>query len=275
MTWLGYEGTTGLEAIDYILADSSTIPVGQETWYREHVLRMPDGYLCYDPPRIAPDVGPLPASKNGYVCFGSFNNLAKITPQVVEVWARILQRVHDSRLMLKYGGLLVESVRRRYEGLFAALGVDPSRLELKPPSSYPEYFLAYGDVDIALDPFPFGGGVTTCDTLWMGVPVITSPGETFASRHGLSYLTSLGFTETIAGSLEEYIELAVALAADLPRLARLRAGLREQMAASPLCDGKRFAANFMKVVREAWRDWCRKEQAHETQRARQVVSPGP
>ncbi len=264
VTWIGYEGTTGLEAIDYILADRFTIPAGHEVWYREQILRMPDGNVCYDPPRAAPEVGPLPAVNNRYIRFGSFNNLAKITPQVIEVWARVLDRVPDSRLVLKYQGLGHESIRRRYRGLFTACGVDPSRVEFTPPSPHAEYLSAYGEVDIALDPFPFGGGITTCDALWMGVPVLTCPGETFASRHTLSHLSSAGLTETIAGTLEEYVELAVALAGDLPRLASLRAGLRARMAASPLCDGERFAANLMPVLRDAWQKWCHEGAAEES-----------
>jgi len=272
ITWIGYEGTTGLEAIDYILADSYTIPAGQEVWYREQVLRMPDGYVCYDPPSTAPETGPLPAAKNSYIRFGSFNNLAKLTPQVIEVWAQVLDRVPDSRLVLKYQGLGIESVRRRYRGLFTAFGVDPSRVELTPPSAYAEYLAAYGEVDISLDPFPFGGGITTCDALWMGVPVITCPGETFASRHSLSHLASAGLTETIASTLDEYVELAVSLAGDLPRLAVLRAGLRQRMAASPLCDGERFAANLMHVVRDAWQEWCHNEPGIRSAReSRQLV----
>jgi protein O-GlcNAc transferase len=266
ITWIGYEGTTGLEAIDYILADSHTIPAGQEVWYREQVLRMPRGYVCYDPPKTAPESGPLPAEKNHHIRFGSFNNLAKINPQVIEVWAKVLNRVPDSRLVLKYQGLESESVRRRYRGLFKSEGVDPSRVELTPPSVYAEYLAAHAEVDIALDPFPFGGGITTCDALWMGVPVITCPGETFASRHALSHLANGGLTETIAGTLEEYVELAVSLAGDLPRLASLRASLREQMAASPLCDGERCAADLMHVVRDAWQEWCQKEPVEVSQR---------
>jgi predicted O-linked N-acetylglucosamine transferase (SPINDLY family) len=255
ITWIGYEGTTGLEAIDYILADPYTIPAGQEMWYREQVLRMPDGYVCYDPPEPSPGVAALAAAKNGYVRFGSFNNPAKITPQVVEVWAKVLGRVPNSRLRLKYQGLGDDSVCRRYLDLFTMFGVDPSRVELTPRSAYAEYLSAYGEVDIALDPFPFGGGITTCDALWMGVPVITCPDETFASRHALSHLSNAGLTETIAATTDEYVELAVSLAGDLPRLAAIRGRLRPQVDASPLCDGKRFAENLMQLLRGVWRDW--------------------
>jgi predicted O-linked N-acetylglucosamine transferase (SPINDLY family) len=255
VTWIGYEGTTGLGAMDYILADRYTIAPGQEAGYRERVLRMPHGYVCYEPPPTSPEASPLPAAKAGHVTFGSFNRLAKITPQVVGVWAKVLNRVPQSRLLLKYRGLGDESVRRRYLDLFTARGVDPQRLEFAPPSSRAEYLAAYGRVDIALDPFPFGGGVTTCDALWMGVPVVTYPGETFASRHGLSHLANVGLTETVARDLDQYVELAASLATDLPRLAALRAGLRQRMAASPLCDGKSFAADLMTLLRHVWQQW--------------------
>jgi predicted O-linked N-acetylglucosamine transferase (SPINDLY family) len=218
---------------------------------------MPDGYVCYDPPGLAPDVAPLAAARNGFIRFGSFNNLAKITPQVVHVWAQILGHVPGSRMMLKYKGLRDASACRRYLDLFAEFGVDPSRVELRPPSPYADYLSAYGDVDIALDPFPFGGGITTCDALWMGVPVMTCPGETFASRHSLSHLSSAGLTETIAATMDEYVERAVSLAGDWPRLASLRAGLRPRMAGSPLCDGARFAHDLVALLRQVWRAHCR------------------
>ena len=253
ITWIGYEGTTGLAAMDYLLADRYVIPEGSEQYCRERVLRMPDGYLCYDPPAAAPPVGPLPSLNREYATFGSFNNLAKITPEVVAVWAEILRRVPAARLVLKYLGLGDQAVKRRYLDLFAACGVEPQRLELLPSSSYAEYLAAYHQVDVALDPFPFSGGVTTCEALWMGVPVVTCPGETFASRHSLSHLSNAGQTETIARDLDEYVELAVSLAGDLPRLALLRAGLRPRMAASPLCDGKRFAANLAAMLGDVWK----------------------
>ena len=175
ITWIGYEGTTGLAAMDYLLADRLMIPEGSERHYRESVLRMPDGYLCYDPPATAPPVGPLPALKNGFATFGSFNNPAKITPEVVAVWAEILRRAPTARLVMKYRGLGDQTVRDRYLELFAAHGVDSQRLDLLPWSSYAEYLATYHQVDVALDPFPFSGSTTTCESLWMGVPVVTCP----------------------------------------------------------------------------------------------------
>jgi protein O-GlcNAc transferase len=200
----------------------------------------------------------LPVVQNGFVRFGSFNNLAKITPQVVEVWAKVLNRVPQSRLLLKYRGLGDASVRDRYVAMFVALGIDPARIELASASGYAEYLAAYRDVDVALDPFPFGGGVTTCDALWMGVPVVAYASETFAGRHSLSHLANVGLAETVAESLDEYVEIAASLAADLPRLAAIRASLRERMAASPLCDGRRFAEHFAAILGGVWRDWCKR-----------------
>jgi predicted O-linked N-acetylglucosamine transferase (SPINDLY family) len=252
ITWIGYEGTTGLAAMDYLLADRFMIPEGSERYYRERVLRMPDGYLCYDPPDAAVPVGPQPSLEKGYATFASFSALAKVTPEVVAIWAEILRRAPTARLVLKCRGLGDPTVRRRYLDLFAARGVGPQRLEMLPPSSHADYLATYHQVDIVLDSFPFSGSTTTCEALWMGVPVVTCPGETFASRHSLSHLSNVGLTETIARDLDEYVELAVSLANDLPRLAALRAVLREQMAASPLCDGKRFAANLMSILQDVW-----------------------
>ena len=255
ITWAGYEGTTGLAAMDYILADRYVIPEGAEQYYCEKVLRMPGGYLCYDPPEEALPVGPLPAIANGRVTFASFNNLVKITREVVALWARIMCQLPQSQLVLRYNGLGDEGVRRRYLDLFASAGVDPQRLSLLPRTSRADYLATYSGVDVALDPFPFTGGATTCDAMWMGVPVVIFPGQTFAGRHSLSHLTSVGLTETIAHSPDEYVELAVALAGDLPRLAGIRAGLRQRMALSSLCDGKRFAEQLLQVLRTVWRQW--------------------
>ncbi len=253
VTWAGYAGTTGLRAMDYILADRFEIPPGAECYYQERVLRMPDGYVCYDPPAYAPPVIPLPAAGRGVVSFGCFNNLAKLTPQVVEVWARILRRTPGSQLVLKYRGGDERSVVERFVALFAAHKVDRQRLVFLGSSLHTELLFAYQQIDIALDPFPYSGGLTTCEALWMGVPVVTCPFDTFASRHSLSHLSNVGLTETIARDLDEYVGIAVSLANDETRLAELRTGLRERMARSPLCDGKRFATNLVRLLREVSR----------------------
>jgi predicted O-linked N-acetylglucosamine transferase (SPINDLY family) len=255
ITWIGYEGTTGLAAMDYILADRFEIPAGDEVHYRERVLRMPTGYVCYEPPADAPPVSPLPAAASGCVTFGSWNNPAKVGPPVIEAWAEILRRTPGARLLLKYRAWDEPLLSSRFAELFAARGVDPRRLEFLGWSSHAESLALYERIDLALDPFPFSGSATTCDALWMGVPVVTCPGQTFAGRHSLSHLSAVGLTETIAGDLDQYVALAVTLAHDLPRLAGLRAGLRERTAASPLCDGPRFARDLLALLRDVWRQW--------------------
>jgi predicted O-linked N-acetylglucosamine transferase (SPINDLY family) len=258
IAWIGYPGTTGLAAMDYILADRHQIPAEAEADYSERVLRMPHGYVCYEPPADAPEVAPLPAAEQGFVTFGSFSNPAKITPRVAALWAEILGRVPGSRLMLRYSGLDHPGTRQRYAELFAAYGIAADRLDM---AQLPlgEVLAEYGRVDLALDPFPYGGGLTTCEAMWMGVPVVTCPGKTFASRHSTSHLSNVGLTELIAADFSQYVELAVAWATDLPRLAACRAGLRPRMACSPLCDGPRFAADLAEVLRGAWQTWCRQQ----------------
>jgi protein O-GlcNAc transferase len=257
VTWAGYVGTTGLAAMDYLIADRYHVPPGTEGDYREKVLRMPDGYACYDPPDEAPGVGPLPALKEGHVTFASFNNVSKLTPRVIALWARVNRRVPGSRLLLISPGLNGLRARDWIRDEFAAAGGDPERLDIRGSLVRPKLLAAYQLVDVALDPFPYSGGVTTCEALWMGVPVVTCPGATFASRHSLSHLSNVGLTETIARDHDDYVEIAARLADDLPHLADLRAGLRPRMAASPLCDGPRFARNLEPILRDAWRRWCR------------------
>ncbi|MBS0266606.1 MAG: tetratricopeptide repeat protein [Planctomycetes bacterium] len=256
ITWAGYAGTTGLSAIDYILADHWEIPAELECHYSERVLRMPDGYVTYDPPVYAPPVSPLPALDTGHVTFGSFNNPAKISSRTVHIWAQVLARVPNSRLVLKYTGFQTEAVAGRLTREFAALGIAPERLEFQGWSSHAELLAEYGRIDLALDPMPFTGGLTTIEALWMGVPVVTLPGETFASRHSFSHLSNIGLWETIADSETRYVELAVSLASNRPQLSEIRSRLREQMATSPLCDGPRFARHLQTILRGIWHSWC-------------------
>lgn len=256
ITWGDYVGTTGLKAIDFILADRYEIPPEAEAYYTERVLRMPHGYVCYDPPAYAPVVSELPANERGFVTFSSFNYWPKITARIIDVWAQILRRLPRSRLVLKNGGLQDVAVARPLLQAFAERGIDPTRIECLGWSPHLELLTEYQRIDVALDPYPYNGGLTTCEAMWMGVPVITCPGETFASRHSLSHLSNVGLTETIALSLDEYVELAVSLATDLTRLSNLRSGLRDRVAASPLCDRKQFAQDFMRILRDVWRESC-------------------
>ena len=249
ITWMGYVGTTGLSAMDYLIADRWEVPPEDEPHYREKVLRMPDGYLCYEPFATTPPVRELPALKKGHVTFGSFNNPVKINRCVVAVWAQIVRRVPGARLMLKYKGFDDRGTRDRLHRLFDEHGVASHRLDLRGWSPHRELLQSYDEVDIALDPFPYSGGLTTCEALWMGVPVVTAPGDTFASRHSLSHLSNVGLTETLAPDRDHYVEVAIGLTRQLEKLATSRRELREQMSKSPLCNGRRFALNLLKLLR--------------------------
>jgi predicted O-linked N-acetylglucosamine transferase (SPINDLY family) len=261
ISWIGYVGTTGLAAMDYVLGDRYQIPEGTERHLRERALRMPAGYVCYDPPSYAPPVGPLPAVERGFVTFASFNRLAKINDGVVTAWSEIMRRVPGSRLVMLFRGLEGQPTKERYWTQFAAHGIDRSRIDLLGGIPHDQMLAYYGQVDLALDSFPYSGGLITCEALWMGVPVVTFPGVTFAGRHSLSHLTNAGFPELVAADRAGYIELAVRLANDVPRLADLRARLRPTMAASPLCDGRRFAADFTRLMREVWARWVEEQSA--------------
>lgn len=257
VTWAGYVGTTGLETMDYLLADRFHVKEGTEDLFSERILRLPDIYVCAHAPDNAPEVGALPAGTDGSITFASFSIPTKVNPGVIDTWARILARVPESRLLLMYKGMDDDGNRRRIEEGFARRGIAPNRLDLRGPVSHNELLLRYATrVDITLDTFPYSGGLTTCESLWMGVPVITCPGETFASRHSFAYLSVLGLQELVADSKDDYVERAVALAADRARLAAIRAGLRDRIRTSPLHDGRLFADNFAAVLRDAWRHWC-------------------
>lgn len=254
-TYLGYPNTTGVDVIDYRITDRCADPPGiTESHYVEHLLRLPDCMWCYRAPEYMPEVGPLPALSAGHVSFGSFNGFLKVTERVLDAWAQLLMHVPHSRLVMIT--VARGEAQRRVREAFAGRGVDPERLELHPKLSVDDYLALRNRVDIALDPFPCNGGTTTCDSLWMGVPTITLAGSVFVSRAGASLLTNAGLPELIARDAREYVAIAAALAADLPRLEAMRAGLRERMRASPLCDAPRFVANLERLYREAWRGWC-------------------
>jgi predicted O-linked N-acetylglucosamine transferase (SPINDLY family) len=260
VTWLGYPNTTGLAAMDYRLTDDFADPVGMtEHLYSEKLVRLPQCFSCYQPPAEAPEVSSLPARENGYITFGSFNNLAKITPEVMSVWARILQAIPDSRLILKYLSLDVMAVQQSVRKEFMELGIAPERLELLGRDhSQGDHLWRYRDVDIGLDTFPYNGTTTTCDALWMGVPVVTLAGRTHAGRVGVSQMNNLGLTELIGTTPQEYIAAALRLASDLDRLYALRKELRARMAASPLMDGPHFTKNLEQAYLFMWKNWCQK-----------------
>ncbi len=262
VSWLGYPGTTGLETIDYRLTDSFLEPPGAESAASlETPFRLPDCWSCYEPPAGYPAVAGLPALRAGHITFGSFNNFCKINERVLEVWTQILRAVPGSRLVL----LTKSGSHRKWAGDFLReRGVDPQRLDFHDyiaageGRSQGDFLRRYDAIDIALDTFPYNGMTTTCDALWMGVPVIALVGKFSLGRAGLSLLSNVGLPEMAVSSVEEYVRVAVNLAGDLPRLGSLRASLRSRMEASPLLDAGRLARNVEAAYRTMWRRWCEK-----------------
>jgi protein O-GlcNAc transferase len=252
MTWLGYVGTTGVAAIDFLLADRYHVADGEESNYVESVLRMPHGYGCYAPPAGAPSPSHLPAMASDQVTFGSFNNPAKYSAGTLDCWAEVLRQVSDSQLLLKYKGLDDAMMQSRLRQEFSRRGVDPERILLEGQSPHSELLGQYSRVDMALDTQPYSGGLTTCEALWMGVPVITYPGNTFAGRHSMSHLMNAGYGQFVAKDGESYVNLAVEWAIRLDELASIRSQMRERVRQSLLCDGPRFARDFFDLLTRAW-----------------------
>jgi predicted O-linked N-acetylglucosamine transferase (SPINDLY family) len=253
----GHIGTTGVDGVDYLISDQFHTPAGSEKFYSEILLRLPDGYICYEPPDYAAEVKDLPARDRGYVTFGCYNNLWKVTPQVVEVWSEILSSLPGSRVRLQSAALAEDITRNRIHSLFDSHGIDSSRVELVGSVGHSVLLDNYGLIDIALDSFPYSGGLTTCEALWMGVPVITLSGEAFASRHSTSHLSNVGLEGFIAKTKEEYISVATSLARNLDYLEATRETLRSRMAASPLCDYVGYTRNLEAGLRDLWRRWCK------------------
>jgi predicted O-linked N-acetylglucosamine transferase (SPINDLY family) len=259
VSWLGYIDTTGLDAIDYGIWDAFTVPPGNERWFSEKVVRLAHGRFCYAPPDYAPEVAPLPALQRGHVTFGCFNNPAKISPETIALWAKLLHAVPHSHLLLKMTSLSDAQVRQHYLDLFSATGIATERIELRGASAHAEMLAEYGDMDIALDPFPFSGGLTSCEALWMGVPVITLPGELPASRQTLGYLSLLQLGSLAADSEESYLNNAAELGRDLDYLQLLRQTLRQKMRTSPLCDATAFTHELEQAYRQMWQTWCKND----------------
>ncbi|MCC6212857.1 MAG: tetratricopeptide repeat protein [Burkholderiales bacterium] len=262
VSWLGYPNTTGLHAIDYRFTDSYADPLGaSEAFHAEKLLRLPDGFLCYRPPAGAPAPGAAPARARGYVTFGSFNNLSKLTDAMVALWSRILASVPRARLVLKAYGLAAASARRELLARFARHGIGAERLELLPPlDAFDAHLAAYLDIDIALDTFPYNGTTTTLEALWMGVPVVSLAGKTHVARVGLSILSRAGLADLVASGPEEYLAKAVALAQDAGRRDALRAGMRERLRDSPLLAEKTFTRGLEGAYREIWEAYAKTEE---------------
>ena len=253
-SWLGYPGTTGVSAVDYLIMDAAAVPPGAERWCSEAVARLPLGRFCYAPPDYAPE--PAIPTADRPVTFGSFNHATKIGPEVVALWAEVLKATPGSRLVMKWATLGDPTARQHFVDAFAAAGIAPERLELRGHTPHVEMLAEYADIDIALDPFPFCGGLTSCEAMWMGVPVVTLPGERIASRQTLGFLQAVGLDDLAADSKGDYVRIAAALAADPARRAELRTALRPRMAASPLCDAALFTPTLEAAYRGMWRRWC-------------------
>jgi tetratricopeptide (TPR) repeat protein len=258
VSWLGYPNTTGLGAIDYRFTDAVADPPGAaDALHTERLVRLERCFLCYRPPAQAGSVAPLPASSTGHVTFGSFNNFAKLSPRTVALWGRLLRELPNARLLLKAPQFKDRGTRERCAAAFAAAGIAAERLDVVPPLATTEEHLSlYGRVDVALDPLPYNGTASTAEALWMGAPVVTLRGDRHASRVGASMLTAIGLEQLVAATPNDYVAIATALARDLGGLEKLRAGLRERMRASPLCDGADFARRVEAAYRAMWRGWC-------------------
>ncbi|MEW6585450.1 MAG: tetratricopeptide repeat protein [Nitrospirota bacterium] len=258
VSWIGYPATTGLSTIDYKIVDHCTDPEGMtEQFYTEKLLRMPESFLCYLPYEDSPDIGPLPSLTKGWITFGSFNNFSKVSDQILSVWSAILNALPNSRLLLKSQALTAETARSRVLDHFVKEGVARERIEFMPfERSVKAHLDLYNRIDVALDTFPYHGTTTTCEALWMGVPVITLAGNTHVSRVGVSLLSNAGLPELVASTSGEYAAKAVSLANDTDRLKTLRERLRQMMKNSPLTDQKSFTAHLERAYCEMWKKWC-------------------
>jgi predicted O-linked N-acetylglucosamine transferase (SPINDLY family) len=256
-SWIGYPNSTGLAQVSYFITDGICAPPDGKQQFAEQPLRLPGVFCCYTPPPDAPPVAPSPASKNGFVTFGSFNNLAKIGPRVLRLWSRILDSVNGARLLLKTRALA--SARARHD-LWARLeshGIARERVTFwaRQPTTR-EHLNSYGALDVSLDPWPYAGTTNTCESLLMGVPCITLQGGGHAQRVGASLLTAAGMPEWIAGDEDEYLAIAVQLA-HAPRLAEIRAELRARLLRSALCDGPGFVVEVERAYHGIWERWRR------------------
>lgn len=260
VTWLGYCNTTGLASIDYLLADAGVIPPDSAQRFSEQVLRLPGSYLCYLAPDYAPEVVAPPSINNGYITFGCFNNLTKVTESMLALWTEILQRVPGARLILKSKQLADPVLHQRYRDWFSAQGITSERIVLDGRFLDHAGLLAYyGELDIALDTHPYSGVTTTCEAMWMGVPVVTLAGDAFISRNSAALVANAGLSDLIADTPQHYVETAVALAADRTRLAQMRSVQRERFQASPLGNAPLFVKNLEAAYRGMWGFQLRQE----------------
>lgn len=276
VSWLGYFATTGLRCMDAVLLDEWHAPPGTEAQFVEPVIRLPAGRFCYQPVPWAPaEVAPLPCLQTGYVTFGCFNNTAKLNAGVFEVWAQILAAVPDSRLVLKWRTFQDEALCQSVREAFARRGIAPQRIELRGASFHTDVLKEYADIDIALDPFPFTGGLTSCESLWMGVPVVTWPQSRVVSRQTFALLSAIGLPELAAQDAGDYVRIAAELAGDRERLAGLRNEMRARMQVSPPMDVPGFTRQLEQCLIDLYQDiYTSEEERPMTSKTILHVGPG-
>jgi predicted O-linked N-acetylglucosamine transferase (SPINDLY family) len=254
VTWLGWPGTTGMDAIDYRLSDPYLDPPGSnDEFYAEKSVRLPDSFWCFEPFDADIDLQEPPVLKNGYVTFGCLNNFWKVNDPLIDLWAQILSMTGKSKLMVRapQGGpreRLLEKFRRR--------GVDSTRIEFAPRTPQRQYWELYHRIDITLDTTPYGGHTTAMDSIWMGVPVVSLAGKLPVGRAGVTINSNIGLPELIARTPEEYVSITIGLAKDPSKVSGMRSSLRERLRSSPLMDAPRFARNLESAYRQMWKCWC-------------------
>lgn len=262
VNYLGYPNTTGLHEIEYRFTDEIADPVGSDTYHTEQLLRLDGGFLCFRPPPPAPDIVPLPAGESGPITFASFNAVHKINKKLVAIWSAVLRSLPGSTLLLKSSGLADPETRAALLENFITEQIDESRIVfVERTLGYYDHLQIYNRCDIALDTFPYNGTTTTCEALWMGLPVITLAGDRHSARVSMSILTRLGLNELVANSPEEFVSVVAGLAENRQRLAELRRTLRPRMAGSRLMDAAAHTRTIEAAYRDIWRQWCAKRAA--------------
>jgi predicted O-linked N-acetylglucosamine transferase (SPINDLY family) len=259
VTWLDYFDTTGLETVDYLIGDSIETPKDGSQQFTEQVVLLDPCRFCYTPPSYAPEVAPAPMARNGYITFGSFNRLSKLAEPVIALWAAVLRALPTSRLLLKNAAFADPRTHERFVELFARHQVAAERLELRLNSPHAQMLGEYADVDIALDPFPYNGGLTTCEALWMGVPVLTLLGNAMISRQSAAMLDAGGLSGWTAANEKEFVRRAADAAGSPQVLADLRAGMRAQLQTSALLDARAFGSRFGQALVSMWEEKRRQD----------------
>ncbi|MDR5899471.1 TDP-N-acetylfucosamine:lipid II N-acetylfucosaminyltransferase [Halomonas vilamensis] len=257
MKWVGgLINTTGVKSIDYLISDSIETPKGEDKHYTEKLIRLPDDYIIFDPPKNLPNINELPAKRNGYITLACFNNPIKINHKTLVEWSKIMHQLPGSKLLLKGRAYSSEAFCEHLYTQLEAEGISRERLLIEGPGANHEMLDAYNQADIALDPWPYSGGLTTCEAFLMGVPVVSLPGPTFAGRHSATHLVNAGMPELVVNSWDEYHERVLELASDLDSLATIRTHLRDVLLQSPVCDGPRFTYHLTKALRAIWQRYC-------------------